>query len=320
MKVAVVIVNFNSGSLLERCLRALADQTTPADEIIIVDNASDEPLSHQTLDEANQATVIRSETNLGYGGAINLAASKVEGFDYLCCLNPDAFPKPTWLEKLLDYAAGHPSAGSFASLMLMDSDHRVIDGAGDELHFSGIPWRRYHGRRVTQVTMVPERVFSACGGAAMYRLTAFRAIGGFDPGYFMYVDDIDLGFRLQLAGYECWFVPDAVVSHIGSAITGLQSDFSIYYGHRNLVYNYIKNMPLLLLILSLPVHLAANLFTLLIISIRGNAGAIARAKIDALASIPDAIRARAKTPAVVGSGAIWRQLSKKLLPELPVKH
>ena len=312
MKVAVVIVNFNSGSLLKRCLQALSDQTTPADEIIIVDNASEEALSQQVLNEVSQVTVIRSETNLGYGGAINLAASKVEGFDYLCCLNPDAFPKPTWLEKLLACADRHPSAGSFASLMLMDSDHRVIDGAGDELHFSGIPRRRYHGKRLTQVDMTPERVFSACGGAAMYRLTAFQVIGGFDPDYFMYIEDVDLGFRLQLAGYECWFEPDAVVSHIGSAITGRRSNFSVYYGHRNLVYNYIKNMPLLLLVALLPVHIAVNILTLLVFSIRGNARAIAKAKIDALASIPDAIRARGTSKAVVGGGVIWRQLNKKL--------
>ena len=104
--------------------------------------------------------------------------------------------------------------------------------------------------------MQTEPVFSACAGAALYRTSLFNRLGGFDETYFMYIEDIDLGFRLQLAGYPSLFVRDAIVRHVGSAITGEGSDFSVYFGHRNLVYCYFKNMPFLLLMATLPFHLS----------------------------------------------------------------
>ena len=243
MSVAVIIVNYNSGALLSRCLKSLSDQTLCADELVVVDNASTEAESQSMLDAITTATVIRSEQNLGYGGAINLAVRKIDTTDYIVCLNPDAFPEPDWLEAMVNAADSHPGYGSFASLMLREDDTSVVDGAGDELHFTGIPWRRFHQQELHD-NLQTEPVFSACAGAALYRTVLFNQLGGFDDVYFMYVEDIDLGFRLQLAGHPCLFVRDAIVHHIGSAVTGEGSDFSVYFGHRNLVYCYFKNMPL----------------------------------------------------------------------------
>ena len=97
MSVAVIIVNYNSGALLDRCLQSLLAQTFCADELVVVDNASTDAESQSFLDAITTATVIRSETNLGYGGAINLAVRTIDTPDYIVCLNPDAFPEPDWL-------------------------------------------------------------------------------------------------------------------------------------------------------------------------------------------------------------------------------
>jgi GT2 family glycosyltransferase len=312
MSVAVIIVNYNSGALLSRCLKSLSDQTLCADELVVVDNASTDAESQRMLDAITTATVIRSEQNLGYGGAINLAVRKIDTTDYIVCLNPDAFPEPDWLEAMVNAANSHPDYGSFASLMLREDDTAVIDGAGDELHFTGIPWRRFHQQKLHD-NLQTEPVFSACAGAALYRTVLFNQLGGFDAEYFMYVEDIDLGFRLQLAGHPCLFVRDAIVHHIGSAVTGEGSDFSVYFGHRNLVYCYFKNMPLLLLLTALPFHILANLVTLVVLVVQGRGGAIGKAKWDAFKKLPSAIRARNNVSRKVSSRDIWKLLNKSMI-------
>ena len=312
MSVAVIIVNYNSGALLSRCLKSMSDQTLCADELVVVDNASTDAESQSVLASVTTATVIKSETNLGYGGAINLAVRKIDTTDYIVCLNPDAFPEPNWLEAMVNAADNHPNYGSFASLMLRADDITVVDGAGDNLHFTGIPWRRLHQRALND-GLQTEPVFSACAGAALYRTSLFIQFGGFDDVYFMYVEDIDLGFRLQLAGHPCLFVRDAIVHHIGSAITGEGSNFSVYFGHRNLVYCYFKNMPLPLLLATLPFHIIANLTTLVVLAIKGRGGAIGKAKLDALKKLPSAIRARKHVSRRVSSRDIWKLLNKSII-------
>lgn len=310
MTVAVVIVNYNSGLLLERCLQCLSDQTERADRVIVVDNASTEPESLALLEEISNAEVIYCEENLGYGAAINRAVSSLQDIDYICCLNPDAFPKPDWLANLILAADQHPSYGSFASLMLKAADETIIDGAGDELHFTGIPWRRFHGRLLAETPIETGPVFSACAGAAMYRIEAFTQFGGFDESFFMYVEDIDLGFRLQLAGLPCLLVRDAIVLHVGSAITGEASPFSIYHGHRNLVYNYFKNMPIVILLWTLPFHLLANFWSILVFACRGSTTTICKAKLDATLQISSAVRARDPAKQLVSNNYIWQLLAK----------
>jgi GT2 family glycosyltransferase len=105
-------------------------------------------------------------------------------------------------------------------------------------------------------------VFSACGAAAMYERDLFLGMGGFDERFFCYCEDVDLGFRLQLAGHDCLFVSDAVVGHAGSGITGRASAFSTYHGTRNRVWTYFKNMPPWVLLLTLPGHAALTLYLL----------------------------------------------------------
>ncbi len=143
MSVAIIIVNYNSGALVSRCLKSLSEQTLCADELVVVDNASTDAESRSMLDAITNATVIRSDLNLGYGGAINLAVQKLTTTDYIVCLNPDAFPEPDWLEAIVNAADSHPDHGSFASLMLREDDISIVDGAGDELHFTRrrLQWR-----------------------------------------------------------------------------------------------------------------------------------------------------------------------------------
>jgi GT2 family glycosyltransferase len=101
-------------------------------------------------------------------------------------------------------------------------------------------------------------VFAACGASAFYPRDAFLAAGGFDESYFCFIEDVDLGFRLRLAGEKCQFDPSCRVIHAGGAITGKLSSFSAFHSIRNTVWTVIKNMPCPLLLITGPLWLLAT--------------------------------------------------------------
>ena len=147
----------------------------------------------------------------------------------------------------------------------------------------------------------------------------FKSKGGFDEDYFCYVEDVDLGFRLRLAGYRCLYVPQSVAHHVGSGTTGGQhSDFSTYHGHRNLVWTFVKDMPGLLFWLLLPLHVMLNLASLIWFALRGRGGVILRAKRDALLGLPKMWRKRQQIQKsrIASISDIWRVLDKHLIPKI----
>ena len=284
--VAVIIVNFNSGPLLSECLRCLRVQTRRPQRIIVVDNASHDGSADQMESSDPLVTVLRLDRNLGFAAANNLAAQQVEGVEWLALLNPDAFPEPDWLERLLAAAQAHPDCASVGARLVDAGDPGRLDGTGDVYHVSGLAWRRDHGKPVGAGVNEAGEIFAPCAAAALYRRTAFFEAGGFDEDYFCYFEDVDLGFRLRLLGYSCWYAPDAVARHVGSAVTGRRSPFSLYHGHRNLVWTWCKNMPAPLFWLYLPQHLLLNLMTLFWFALHGQGLTLLRAKGDALRGLP----------------------------------
>jgi len=262
-------------------------QTVTPQEIILVDNAS----SDTSLDIARSFSSVKllaQNENLGFARGNNLAieAANVES-EWIALLNPDAFPNPDWLERLLAAADSNPGVSAFASLQLCDDSPEVIDGAGDSYHVSGRVWRDRHKMVLLSTDLVDNAVFSPCAAAALYKRQAVLDVSGFDEDFFCYVEDVDLGFRLRLAGHQAMYVHDAVVRHVGSASTdGQHSDFCVYHGHRNLVWTYIKNMPGILFGLFLPLHLLLNVVSVVYFVSKGQSRVILRAKIDAIKGIP----------------------------------
>ena len=297
-RVGLVLVTYTAQDHLGRSLEAIATQSRPPDEVVLVDNAS----TDATLVVARRAIpgwavpvqVVEAPANLGYAAANNVAVARLGGCDLVALLNPDAFPEPGWLENLVKAAEHHPESASFASRQMMDGHPGRVDGAGDVLHVSGLIWRHGHAQSLASVpgALTPRPVFSACAAAALYRREDWVRAGGFDERFFCYVEDVDLGFRLQLAGRRCRYVPAAVVHHAGSASAGYGSRFAVYHGHRNSEWMFVKNMPSALLWRYLPLHLATWAAGFVWFACRGRAGAFLGAKWDALRGLGPAWRAR----------------------------
>jgi GT2 family glycosyltransferase len=143
---------------------------------------------------------------------------------------------------------------------------------------------------------VADEVFGPCAGAALYRKKMLDEVGLFDEDFFAYMEDVDLALRGQMAGWKCMYAPGAIVCHFHGGTAGYMSDFSIYYGNRNILWNVLKNFPAPLLITSLPWICGRNLATIPYYIFKGHGVAILRAKIDAVKGVPQMVSRRRRLP------------------------
>lgn len=289
--VSVVIVVWNSFAHLRLCFHSLKKQGFTDFEVVIVDNGSADNSIEYIKNFGLRVRIERLNKNEGFSTASNIGARLARG-KWLVLLNADAFPEPDWLEKLLSAAETHPEFSFFSSRQIQANKPELLDGAGDVYNVSGLAWRRYYNFPSNKFGHQTEEIFSACGAAALYRREDFLQAGGFDEDYFSYFEDVDLGFRLRLAGKKCLYVPEAVVHHVGSASTGKRSDFSVYYGYRNMIWTFFKNMPSPLIWFFLPVHVVTLMFFVVYLSFRGQGKVILRAIRDAVRGLPGVFEKR----------------------------
>ena len=319
--VAVIIVNWNGGDCLSRCLACLAAQQVLPTRIVVIDNGSvdgsAEAAQHLAQQDDRLAPRIMfsmAGENLGFAAANNRAVALCDT-EFVALLNPDAFPEPGWLGALLAAARQHPDAAAFGSRQMLAGTPDRLDGVGDVYHISGLSWRAGHGCRMTAADAQDGEIFSACAAAALYRRAAFDEVGGFDEDFFCYFEDVDLGFRLRLAGYGARYVSNAVVSHVGGGSQGGdRNDFAGFHGHRNLVWCFVKNMPSPLFWACLPAHLLQSIVILAVSMTRGEFRGIVKAKWHAFIGLPKCWRKRQFVQAKnrVSATAVWRSLDKSL--------
>ncbi len=256
----VVIVAFNAGDDLQRCVDALERQSFRDWEAIVWDNASTDGAAQGLVCGARVRIVIHPE-NLGFAAANNRAAA-LSRAPFIVVLNPDAFAEPDWLERLIAAAETY-DAQAVTSLQLSDEDPTILDGGGDCMSISGIGWRGGYNQPAALAPTRAVEVFAACGAAALYRRDAFEALGGFEERFFCYYEDVDLGFRLRLAGGRCVLEPGAVVRHVGSASSRKISGFAEYHGTRNRLWTFLRDMPGALMPIALPAHVLVLAYVML---------------------------------------------------------
>lgn len=312
--VAVVIVNYNGGEMLNRCLSALAKQTRRPERVLLVDNHSDTFSADSASSLYSGVEVLALSKNTGFAAANNLAVSKLESIDWVALLNPDAYPEPDWLEQLLNTAGRYPDFSMFGSHM-MSADNSTMDGTGDVYHVSGAVWRRDYGKPAEASCQQNDEIFAPSAAAALIKRNAYLQADGFEEDFFCYMEDIDLGFRLRLMGHRCLHVASARVVHEGSGVVGEYSDFHVYHGHRNLIWVYVRNMPGILLWLYLPQHLLYNLASVILFILRGKPWSILRAKRDAIKGIARAWQQRKQIQAnaVIASSELRQTMSRRIL-------
>jgi GT2 family glycosyltransferase len=245
-RASIIIVNYNGWPYLTRCLNALLVNFNRDDEIILVDNGSTDGSLEEVSQNFPTVQLLRSGCNLGFSQGCNLGAQRATG-QYLIFLNPDTVVVPGWLEALISALEQQPGVGLATPKILLLNDPEVINTCGNEIHFTGLTLCRGTGCEHSRFNQ-PAEVNAISGAAFIIRRDLFESLAGFDPAFFMYMEDTDLSWRVQLAGYRCLYVPEAIVYHDYKLRFGPQKTF---YQERNryLMLLKILNWPTLFLLL-----------------------------------------------------------------------
>lgn len=271
MKASIVIPNLNGAGWLRDSIESVWAQTEQDFELIVVDNGStDESLAiAESYVGHERYTLVKNDHNTGFSAAVNAGIRLAKG-TYVVLFNNDAFAEPDWLAQLIAMADTDPRIFAVQSLMIRHFDRELADDAGDYVTLfgwackrgDGMYWRRYQK---------PQRIFSACGGASLYRKSILDEIGLFDELFFAYFEDVDISWRANSFGYKNMYCPAARCYHICGATTGAvrYNEFKSVQSGRNSILLPWKNMPFLMFVLNFPFLLAGYLLKVLVFGLRG---------------------------------------------------
>jgi len=316
--ISVIILNYNGKDYIEECLDSVLYQTYEPLEIIVVDNASNDS-SLEILKEkySSKIKLIESNANLGFAGGNNLALEDAKG-EFIALLNNDAVADRRWIEEFMSAVSRCDGTfGMWASKILFYDDREIIDTAGHLIYPDGLNRGRGKGEKDRGQYDKEEEVFFPSGCAAIYRKEMLDIIGFFDPDFFAYGDDTDLGLKARMAGWKCIYVPKSVVYHHSSAASGKYSPLKAYLVERNRLWVLIKYFPLRYILLS-PFYTILRWTLQLYGALAGKgaagrfaeersflmlAGVFIKAYFDAVLGLPVMIRKRLKMAKIKRTGA-----------------
>lgn len=250
MYVTIIIPNYNGINFIKTCLDSLLKQTYNDFKTIVIDNGSTDGSVNYIRENYPEIELIQLEMNYGFDRAVNVGI-KHSDTPYLILLNNDTEVEQNFVFELVKSIDKSKKIFSVSSKMINFTDRTIMDDAGDLYSIIGWGFQRGVGQQVERFNKGCG-IFSSCAGAAIYRREVFDIIGNFDEDFFAYLEDIDIGYRAKIFGYQNKYCPSAVVYHVGSGTSGSKyNTFKVKLSARNSIYLNYKNMPFLQLLLNL---------------------------------------------------------------------
>ena len=252
-QVSIVIPNYNGMAFMEACLTSvLAD--APEAELIVVDNASKDGSLEYTRDHFPEVCILAMDQNYGFARAVN-EGIKAATRPYVILLNNDTEVEPGFTDALAKALQDDEKVFSAQAKLIQLHHPEKLDDAGN--FYCALGWAFARGKdRSSTYYEEQDRVFATCAGAAIYRKAIFEEIGYFDEAHFAYLEDIDIGWRARIYGYQNLYAPQAKVLHAGSGTSGSRyNEFKVTLSSRNNIWIIYKNMPLFQRMLNLPFFL-----------------------------------------------------------------
>lgn len=287
--VSVVIPNWNGKHFLNECLASLKDQTYQDLEIILVDGGSSDSSVEFVRRFFPEVQIVQLEKNKGFSGAANEGLRTAKG-RFVALLNNDAMADRRWIEELVKGIRSSREIG-FCTSKILRAPGIKMDTAGDQYTRYGVAMKRGQNAEANRFSEA-EFVFGACAAGALYSKVMLEETGYFDEDLCCIYEDVDLSFRAQLRGFKCLYVPTAIVHHIVGGTSGRNNDFTLYYGQRNMVSVFLKNMPAPFLIRYLPLHLSYTVLAMIYHLSKGRGKMFLHAKADALRQIGRTLQKR----------------------------
>ncbi|MDQ7784050.1 MAG: glycosyltransferase family 2 protein [Desulfomonilaceae bacterium] len=255
--IAVLVLNLNGKHFLDECFQSLLRITKPCFDIYLIDNHSSDSSVQYTRAEYPMIIVIENERNYGFAGAYDRVIRELD-HDYVVLLNNDTKVDENWLAELYTVAESSDRVAACGSKIVTMWDNTIIDHAGGMLTLIGSghdlgKWTKDPGGSNS-----PREIGFGCGCSLLIRRDVYLEVGGFDPGYIIYHEDVDLCWKMRLFGYSVMYVPDSVVYHHlgGGTIQSIENPWKAYLCQKNRLANIIKNMGPRMLVEALFVSLA----------------------------------------------------------------
>jgi hypothetical protein len=261
VKLSIIIVNWNTGELLQQCLASVFRQDLPAPaEIIVVDNASSDGSAEMLRRSFSQVTLMENSANLGFTKANNRAIERASG-EYLLFLNPDTIiPHERTLTDWLAFMDEHREAGaSGCRLVFPNGDHQVGDAGfkptlgsiSNYALFLSKMSPSFKGVYLNHSPRRPYEVDWVCGADLLVRRSVINDVGPMDEDIFMYADDVEWGCRIRASGYKIYYLPTLTIIHYQGATGGVAVEqgnpsFVWFDNMRSLYRFYHKGQPIVL--------------------------------------------------------------------------
>jgi len=318
-KVVVVIPNWNGEDFIKESLQSLEKQSLPHD-VIVVDNGSVDKSVSIIKAFHPKVKLIEFKDNAGFAGGVNrgIRPALKSGYEYIALFNNDAVADKHWLEHLVTAAELHKESGIITGkFMRMDKKH--IDSTGDQYSIWGMPFPSNRNHLDNESFSKGQHVFSATGGASLYRASMLEKIGLFDEKFFAYYEDVDISFRAQLAGWKVWYEPTALAYHHVSGTSSKLGDFSRYHATKNFFMLYVKNMPTSLFIRYLPLFFLQSIRLFLSSLLQGSGLVFIKGKLKSISYSKQVLadRKRIQSSKKVTARYINSMLYKKRPPKIP---
>ena len=246
MRCSIVIVTYNGWPHVRRCLEAIESELSVDVDVTVIDNASTAGVPQGIRARFPWVRLIESPSNLGFAAGCNLGIRNTSS-QFVLLLNSDVVVQPGFVREMLAPFSDAPRLGATAAAMVFQSNPNIVASAGIEIFRNGLSLDRDLGR--PQVNLIDRRsVFGASGGAAAYRREALDDVGLFSEAYFMYLEDVDLAWRLRLAGWDAVLAANAIAEHASSASSGEGSPFKRRLLARNRIWMISRCVPSWLLV------------------------------------------------------------------------
>lgn len=242
-KVAVIIPNWNGEDIISNSISSLEKQSTKID-IVVVENGSSDNSANLIRNDFPGVTLLEFKDNAGFAGGVNrgIKYALENEYEAIALFNSDAKADKNWLKELLSELNNNPKLGIVTG-KLLQTDGKHIDSTGDFYTIWGLPFPRGRNQKDTGQYDTPQEVFSASGGASLYRSELFREIGMFDEDFFAYYEDVDISFRAQMANWKILYNPKAIAYHGIGGTSSKMGDFTRYHSAKNFLLLYARNMP-----------------------------------------------------------------------------
>jgi len=309
--ISVVIPNYNGAAYLAACLSSLVRQTRSDFEVLVVDNGSSDDSFETARRAAPGAVILRQERNLGFAGGAN-AGIHAGAAEWIAILNNDTEVSEEWLARCADAIGRHPDA-AFLACRILDFGRRELGySAGDCFLRAGIGYRRGQEQPDRPEYDVESETFAACGCAALYRKSVLERVGGYDERLFAYMEDVELGLRLQALGLRGYYLPGARVYHHGAATSGGEfSPLGVNLRTRNSLLVLLKSVPARILLRCAPMILFSQAFWLARVIRHGRIFSYLRGLVGVLRLTPAMLRSRNELRRQWDSGTVerlWRAI------------